>query len=205
MGRWPSAGGGRVVVPGAGEPYPTALVVEVTEAVGGARGGVHGPVCGLGTGVGDPGLQEGEDLRLPGVRGGGEPVELGDPGPGTPAVEPVQAVRDVGALPAGPGGGRQRPKFLLGDPRGQNLPGRVTVDEVVPHLQELIVGQLLAGAQQPSSGRPRRVGLASAAPTGVPGDPAPDVSERLAGQADEMEVVRRPIHALGSAAGTAAR
>ncbi len=76
-GRRPSAGGGPALLPGAGEPYAAALVVEVAEAVGGAGGGLDGAVGGFGAGVGDAGLEEAEDLWLPGFDGAGEALEFG--------------------------------------------------------------------------------------------------------------------------------
>jgi hypothetical protein len=76
-GKWPSADSDPAAAPGAGEPYPPPLVVEVAEAVGGACRGLHGPVGGLGAGVGDAGLQEAEDLGPPGLDRGGQALELG--------------------------------------------------------------------------------------------------------------------------------
>lgn len=133
-------------------------MVEAVEAVGGAGGGLDGPVGGFGAGVGDVGLQEAHDLGPPGLDGAGEPVELGQAGAGAPAVEAVQPVRDVVALPAGAGGRQQRPQLFPGDPGGKDLAGRVAVDQVVPHLGELLVRQAFVAAQQPPAGRPGRVG-----------------------------------------------
>src|SRR3954465_4816489 len=94
-GKWPSADGDPAVAPGAGEPYSAALVVQVAEAVGGARGGLHRPVGRLGAGVGDAGLQEAEHLGPPGLDRAGEALEFGQSGVGAPGVEPVQPGRDL--------------------------------------------------------------------------------------------------------------
>jgi hypothetical protein len=93
----------------------------------------------------------------------------------------VQPVGDVVALPAGAGGRQQRPEFFLGDPRGEDLPGRVTVDQVVPEVRELLVRQPFPSAEQPTPRGPRRVVLAPPATVGVPGDAAPDVGRGLVG------------------------
>jgi hypothetical protein len=74
------------------------LVVQVAEAVGGARGGLDGPVRGLGAGVADLGLQEAQHLGPQGLDGAGEALEFGQARAGTPAVEAVQ--RDVVPLSA---------------------------------------------------------------------------------------------------------
>jgi hypothetical protein len=83
----------------------------------------------------------------------------------------------------------QRAQLLLADPRSEDLAGRVAVDQVVPHLGELLVRQAFSAAQQPPAGGPRGVGLAAPAAMGVPGDPPPKVGDCLIGQADEVEVV----------------
>jgi len=41
----------------------------------------------------------------------------------------VQPVRDVVLLPAGAGGREQRMELFFGDPGGEDLPGRVAVDD----------------------------------------------------------------------------
>jgi len=106
------------VAPGAGEPYSAALVVEVPEAVGGPGRRLHGPVgrLRLSGGVGDACLQEAQDLRPPGLDGGGEPLQLGYFGAGAPAVEPEQLVGDVVPDAAALGQREELAEFLLPDP-----------------------------------------------------------------------------------------
>src|SRR4051812_50163209 len=120
-----SAGGDPAVAPGAGEPYPAALVFQVAEAVGGACRGLHCPVGALGPGVGDAGGQEAEDLGPPGLDGAGQPLEFGQPGVGAPGVEPVQPGGDLVPVATGAGAGQQGSQLLLGDPCGEDLAGRI--------------------------------------------------------------------------------
>src|SRR5215472_11546 len=77
------------------QPYPAALVFEVAEAEGDPGGVFDHPVDGLGPGVGDAGVDEGQDLRPPGLDGAGEPGDLGDVGAGAPVVERMQPVADL--------------------------------------------------------------------------------------------------------------
>ena len=86
-----------------------------------------------------------------GLDGGGEAVQFRDGGVGAPPVERPQPGRDLVARRVGAGQRQQRAQFLLGDPGGQNvLPGPAEVDQPVPHVGELLVGQIFAVAQQPA-------------------------------------------------------
>src|SRR3954454_2565274 len=133
-----SADGDPAVAPGAGEPYPAALVVEVAEAVGGARGGLHGAVGGLGAGVGDAVGEEAEPLGPPVLDRAGQALELGQLRVGAPGVEPVQPGRDLVPVSAAAGAGEQRSQLLFRDPGGEDLAGRIGVDQLVPHPGELV-------------------------------------------------------------------
>ena len=62
---------------GAGPPYAAALVVGVAEAEGDASDVFDDAVVALGAGVGQPGLQGGDDGCLPGFDGAGESDDLG--------------------------------------------------------------------------------------------------------------------------------
>jgi hypothetical protein len=79
------------------------LVEGVAEAVGVARDGFDHPVGSFGAGVGDAGVQEGEDLWPPGLHGGREAFQLGQVGVGAALVEAVQQVADGLAVRVGAG------------------------------------------------------------------------------------------------------
>jgi hypothetical protein len=82
------------------QPYSAALVVEVAEAEGDAGGVFDEPVVRLGGGVGDAGVDEGEDLRPPRLDGLGQGGDSGDVGAGAPVVEREQPVADLGPGPS---------------------------------------------------------------------------------------------------------
>jgi hypothetical protein len=76
-------------------PYSAALVVEVAEPEGHAGGVFDEPVVRLGGGVGDAGVDEGQDLRPPRLDGSGEGGDFGDIGSGAPVVEREESVGDL--------------------------------------------------------------------------------------------------------------
>src|SRR5690606_5994876 len=121
--------------------------------------------------------------------GGGEAVDFGDVGVGAPRVEVVQpGPYDVrGGVLAG--AGQQGAEFFFGDPGGQDLPGRVVGEQLVPHLRQRGRAQSLAGSQQPTPVGPLGVDLAAAAVAQLPGDAPPDRGDRVVGQADQVEMV----------------
>jgi hypothetical protein len=63
-------------------------------------------------------------------------VQLVDAGVGAPGVERVEALADLVTVRAGAGQGEQVAQLFFGDPGGQDLRGRVGVDQRVPHRRE---------------------------------------------------------------------
>lgn len=61
------------------------------------------PVVALADGVGDRGVEERLDARLPDADRGGEAFELEDAGVDAPVVEPGEPVGDYGAVGTGAG------------------------------------------------------------------------------------------------------
>jgi hypothetical protein len=82
------------------QPYAAALVVGVTEAEGDAPDVLDDAVVALGAGVGQAGLQCGDDGGLPGLDGAGEFDDLGYLSGGAESVEPLQRGADLVAQPA---------------------------------------------------------------------------------------------------------
>jgi len=105
------------------QPYPAPLIVEVAESEGDPGGVLDHPVCRFGGGVGDAGIDEGQDLRPPGLDGAGQGGDLGDVGAGAPVIEREQAVADLRARREGAGQCEQVAQFLLGNPGGEQLAG----------------------------------------------------------------------------------
>ncbi len=94
---------------------------------------------------------------------------------------------DLVSVGAGAGQGEEIAQALLRDPRGQQcLPDLPLVQQWVPHLRELLIGEVLAVAQEAASGLPLRVAGASA---GLGGGAAPECGEHFVGELDDVEVV----------------
>nr|WP_263632570.1 hypothetical protein [Streptomyces sp. 8L] len=97
---------------------------------------------------------------------------------------------DVVSLGAGAGQGEEIRQALLRDPRGQQrLPDLSLVQQRIPHPRELLIGEVLAVAQETSSGLPLRVTGASAPPTELGGGAAPECREHFVGELDDVEGV----------------
>jgi hypothetical protein len=91
------------------------------------------------------------------------------------------------------GGRAERAEFLLHDPGGQDLTGRVVLDAAVPHPRQRRLGEPFPAAQQQPPVRPGRVGLTAAAIEQVTGDALAHRGHRLVRQHDQVEVVDRDL------------
>lgn len=79
---------------------------------------------------------------------------------------------------------------LLGDPRRQQDAADLPLGQQrVLHLRELLIGEVLAVAQQTPSRLPFRVAGASAPSAGFGSGATPDHVEHLVGELDDVEVV----------------
>ena len=85
---------------GAGPPYAAALVVGVAEAERDTSDVLDETVVALGAGVGQAGLQRGDDGVLPGLDGTGELDDLGYLAGGAEPVEVLQCGSDLVAQSA---------------------------------------------------------------------------------------------------------
>ena len=109
---------------GAAEASPAARVIGVAEAAGDGFDLFEQPVVALGSGVGQPGAQEGQDRRPTCLDRRGEAEQLGVFGVGAPAVEPVEQGPDLGVIGVVAGNREQLAEFLFGDVGGQDLSAR---------------------------------------------------------------------------------
>ena len=83
------------MIGGGGPLYSAALVVGVAEAERDASDVLDDAVVALGAGVGQAGLQGGDDGGLPGLDGAGEFDDFGDFAGGAVSVEAVQRGVDL--------------------------------------------------------------------------------------------------------------
>jgi len=139
--------------------------------------------------VGQPGVQERQDRRPPGLDRGGQADDFGDLGVGAPAVEPVEPGADLGVVGSVASSCQQLAQFLFGDVSGQDLTARIVVDQSIPHRRECSVRQSFSRGQQSAAVGPFRVVFAATPAVGVEGDPTPHRGECVVGELDQMEVV----------------
>jgi len=133
------------------------LVVAVTKPECDPSDVFDDPVVAFAAGVGQAGVDGGDDRLLPGVDGGGQGVDLGDLAGGGEGVERVQRGADLVAQPAAVLAGQHLAQKFFGDPRGDEITGGVEGVELSEHLAALLVGEAFHAAEQPAAAGPLRV------------------------------------------------
>lgn len=107
------------------QEYAPFVVRLVAVAAADPLDGLDHPVVALGPGVGDPQLQERQDLGPPGLDRGREAGQFGNVGVGGALVEPLQAGADLIGSDAAVDAVEELAQAFLAGPGGEDLSGRI--------------------------------------------------------------------------------